>query len=99
MTAQAKGPNAFQILARVMHKTHDAQDEYPGLVFVRQEFIDHSRWAVTYLDVYLHVASDTYAGLLYRVAATEMQDEDGTPELVAVEVDRTPRFRMKRTLR
>lgn len=92
--------NALTLLAASFRQ--DAYEQgmtYPGLTFMRTEFVDHRRWAVHYLDVYLHLPTGTYAGVSYSVGATEMQDHDPDGRIVPVELDPTPRFRFKQVPR
>ena len=92
--------NALTLLAAAFRQSaHEQGMTYSGLTFMRTEFVDHRRWVVHYLDVYLHFPSGTYAGVSYSIAATEMQDQDPDGEIVAVELDPTPRFRFKKGTR
>lgn len=86
------------LLVHVEPEEHEREQDYPGLIHMATDFLDHSRWSVTYLDVYYHPASDTYAGVTYQVGATEYQDgqdQDATP--VPIEIDPRPRYRIRRT--
>jgi hypothetical protein len=91
--------SALEILARHVKPSHIREQEYPGLVHMGTEFHDHTRWSIHYLDVYYHAPSDTYAGVTFSVGATEMQDDPDNAEIVAVEHDPTPHFRIRRTPR
>lgn len=95
------GPeNALQALTLATRDGHSSTEDYPGLTHIRTEFVDHRRWVVVYLDVYLHGATGTYAGVLYPVAATEMQEgSESEPQIVPVERDPQPHYRIKRTPR
>jgi hypothetical protein len=89
--------NALQIL----HRELDPGEYYggeplEGVDHITQEFVDHSRWYVTYLDIYYHAETDTYGGVISTVGATEMQECDDPAEVVEVERDPTPRFRLRR---
>ena len=39
------GENAFQILSAALDpEDHESERDYPGLVYITEEFIDHRRW-------------------------------------------------------
>jgi len=88
--------NALQAIAAQDTSDHYAGYDYDGVTHIRTEMLDHARWHVLYLDIYLHLGTGTCAGLLWRRGATESQDSE-PPEVVAVEEDPTPHFRIKRT--
>jgi hypothetical protein len=89
--------NALQLLSGAVDPGEYCSGEtYDGLTFLHTEFQGHSRWSVDYLDVYYHAPSNTHAGVLYSQGATEYQENDDEAEVVAVEHDPTPRFRVKR---
>ena len=92
--------NAIQALTLAIREGHGPADDYPGLTHMRTEFVDHRRWVVVYLDAYLHPATSTYAGVLYTTPATEEQEgSESPPEVVPIERDPQPHYRIKRTPR
>jgi hypothetical protein len=89
--------NALQILYRELNPDeYSCPKPFTDLTFLVSEYQGGGRWDITHLDVYYHAPSDTYGGVLYSVPATEMQECDDPAEVVEVERDPTPRFRVKR---
>ncbi len=88
---------AATVLAKVLATDHHSGRTYPGLVHIRTQHWDSRRWSNVWLDVYLHVRSGTYAGVLFNTAATEMQECETNAEIVSVEPDPTPYYRIKRS--
>lgn len=89
---------ASLVLAKELDRdNHCGGDKYPELVHIRTQHWDERRWENVWLDVYMHPATDTYAGVLFNTAATECQDSDTNAEIVDVEPDPTPYYRLKRS--
>jgi hypothetical protein len=96
--AYSGAENAMQALVLAVKKyEYFYGDDLPGLIHLRTEILDHRRWTILYLDVYQHPASDTIAGLFREEGATENQPmSERSPEVVSVEVDPQPHYRIRR---
>ena len=90
---------AVEILRKAVQtsgKPYRGGKDYPGFTELAEDFYDQGRWTTYYLTAYRHDESGELVGVIEWRGSTEMQEDDEDVAFLAVEIDPTPRCRVKR---